>query len=487
MKKSLTEELNRMHSMMYGKQMNESDFVDNFLKNIGFSKEDDPIKADFVEDDLESFYDTLESAAEKGGLTQQPTGGIDYQKEVESMQIGLILLGYDLPRFGVDGLFGPETASAVNKFTSDKVSGEIKEDFVRLGDTNYSHVKFDTDGTQNDQINQALLDDLQVAGSRADVVITITTAKSGHSKLTINGRPSRHATNTAVDIALLDGIGAGGATNETNGNSRFRELGNRVKNELLNMGYSLNAEGGNKRAVLWQTNTGGNHYNHLHVSNIEGVLGSAPSSPSSPSETMVKATPEMLKKLIELLKEKGVSSEDLKKLTDPLVGNVEISLSGNWLEMTKQLIRKFETFTDKASGDEGTYRGGYGTSKKLVDGELVDVTAETTWTKDEAEETLDYQLKNTFGPIVASQLGSYNWEKLNDFQKASLLSFAYNAGPYVFTAREYGKNIKNAIEDGDMEAAAAYISQGPTTGAKSGKYYPGLSKRREFEAKLFLN
>jgi hypothetical protein len=311
MKKSLTEELTRMHSMMYGKQIDESEFIDKFLKNIGFRKEDDPTKADFVEDDLEEFYDTLESAAEKGGLTQQPTGGIDYQKEVESMQIGLTLLGYELPNHGVDGLFGPETAAAVSKFTNEKVSGDTKtsinEAFVRLGDTSYSNVKFDKDGTQNDQINQALLDDLQTAASKAGVVVTITTAKTGHGNLTINGRPSRHATNTAVDIAILDGIGAGGASNETNGNSQFRELGNRVKNELLNMGYSLNAEGSNQKAVLWQTNTGGNHYNHLHVSNKEGVSGSAP------SETMVKATPEMLKKLIELLKEKGVTSEDLKK------------------------------------------------------------------------------------------------------------------------------------------------------------------------------
>ena len=124
MKKSLTEELNRMHSMMYGKQINESDFVDNFLKNIGFKKEDDPTKADFAEDDVEEFYNTLESAAANGGLTQQPTGGIDYQKEVESMQIGLILLGYDLPRFGVDGLFGPETAAAVTEFTKEKLGDE---------------------------------------------------------------------------------------------------------------------------------------------------------------------------------------------------------------------------------------------------------------------------------------------------------------------------------------------------------------------------
>jgi hypothetical protein len=78
------------------------------------------------------------------------------------------------------------------------------------------------------------------------------------------------------------------------------------------MGYALNAEGGNQKAVLWQTDTGGNHYNHLHVSNKEGVSGSAP------SETMVKATPEMLKKLIELLKERGVTSEDLKKNIDTI-------------------------------------------------------------------------------------------------------------------------------------------------------------------------
>jgi murein DD-endopeptidase MepM/ murein hydrolase activator NlpD len=40
------------------------------------------------------------------------------------MQIGLILLGYDLPRFGVDGLFGPETAAAVKEFTKEKLGDE---------------------------------------------------------------------------------------------------------------------------------------------------------------------------------------------------------------------------------------------------------------------------------------------------------------------------------------------------------------------------
>jgi len=44
------------------------------------------------------------------GLTQQ-SGGITYQKEVESMQIGLVILGYDLPVHGIDGLFGPVNCS----------------------------------------------------------------------------------------------------------------------------------------------------------------------------------------------------------------------------------------------------------------------------------------------------------------------------------------------------------------------------------------
>ena len=321
MKRSLQEDLIRIHELTYGKSfLNEQEdtgFLSKVLKNIGINKDDitndDPKKADEVSDSVVEFYKNLDDAIAAGGLSQQQQGSMTYQAQVESMQIGLILLGYELPSHGVDGLFGPETASAVNKYITDKgIKSEVNEAFVQLNDTNYSNVKFDKDGTQYDQLNQALLDDLQTAASNAGVVITITTAKSGHSNLTINGRPSRHATNTAVDIALLDGIGAGGASNESNGNSQFRELGDKVKNELLNIGYALNAEGGNQKAVLWQTNTGGNHFNHLHVSNTEGVSGSAP------SETMSKATPEFLKSIVDSLKQRGVTSEDLKKHIDKI-------------------------------------------------------------------------------------------------------------------------------------------------------------------------
>ena len=156
---------------------------------------------------------------------------------------------------------------------------------VKLNKTSYPNVKFDNDGTQNDYVNDALLSDLQKAAQSVGIVITITTAKTGHNSLTINGRPSRHMDGTGVDVAILDGIGSGYATNSSNGIPKFRELGNKIKNALVSMGYTWNVESGNDKAVLWQTDTGGNHYNHLHVSNRTGESRSPTKTSTDNSST----------------------------------------------------------------------------------------------------------------------------------------------------------------------------------------------------------
>ena len=74
--------------------------------------------------------------------------------------------------------------------------------------------------------------------------------------------------------SIINGIDSGKATNNINGNSQFREFGNKLKDVLVNQeGYKWNPSGetGNNRVVLWQTSTGGNHYNHLHISNTTNV------------------------------------------------------------------------------------------------------------------------------------------------------------------------------------------------------------------------
>ena len=162
-------------------------------------------------------------------------------------------------------------------------------ELVKLNDTNYSNLKYDNDGTQSDSVNKPLLDDINAAAKAAGITATVTTASTGHSDKTVTGNKSRHGQQTAVDIAILNNIGAGGASNSSNGNAEFRTFGNKLKDALVSMGYTWNTESGNSKAVLWQTDTGGNHYNHLHVSNNSGESGTAPTVNSNASETAYNA------------------------------------------------------------------------------------------------------------------------------------------------------------------------------------------------------
>ena len=147
-----------------------------------------------------------------------------------------------------------------------------------------SYLKVDRD-TSNDKVDSQLLNDIETAAKKARVVVTITTAKTGHPSNT-SGKSSRHKSNDAVDVSIIDGIGSGGATSETNGNPEFRKLGNKLKDALVSLGYVWNGSerGGQPKVIYWQTNTGGNHFNHLHISNTGGGPSSTTSSTTS-SET----------------------------------------------------------------------------------------------------------------------------------------------------------------------------------------------------------
>jgi len=116
------------------------------------------------------------------------------------------------------------------------------------------------------------------------------------------------------------------ASNETNGNPSFREKGNLLKDALVKLGYTWNTESGNNKAVLWQTNTGGNHFNHLHVSNNSGASDAELESLVAGTGSVM--TPEDVKVLLGKVKEKGVTSEDLKKYIDRPVINDKINLDG---------------------------------------------------------------------------------------------------------------------------------------------------------------
>ena len=82
--------------------------------------------------------------------------------------------------------------------------------------------------------------------------------------ITTSGNASRHQRGDAVDVGgiyMNKKLKSYGSDRTT-----WYRLGDMMADFLQQNGFVLNRESGNKKAVLWKTMTGGNHYNHLHIS-----------------------------------------------------------------------------------------------------------------------------------------------------------------------------------------------------------------------------
>lgn len=126
MKKNLTENLKRIHTLLYGKSLLKEDVIDSIVGKPDPKKVDEPNKADDVTTKVNDFLDTLEGF--NGTLTQQEYGTMSFQKEVETVQIALSIAMAPkdpLPKHGIDGFFGPETASAIKQYKQSK--GNLNE------------------------------------------------------------------------------------------------------------------------------------------------------------------------------------------------------------------------------------------------------------------------------------------------------------------------------------------------------------------------
>ncbi len=295
-KTNLQEELKRIHEITYGKTLVNEDFIDKLLNKIGLGKKiDDPKKADLVTPDVAEFYKTIEDSISSNGLTQKPKGSMEYQKSVESMQIGLMMLGYQLPKYGVDGLFGPETADAVRKFKQDNL--KLNETVENLRDTldGLGYDEKSSELTSGGSVNNTLTDLVSQILKKYNEVnpntkVTITAGNDDfHQNLGYN---SPHTEGNAIDLVI--------SPYNTKNASDLISILNSVKGQDSNFSYI--DEYSNPSAA----STGG-HF-HLQYGGKSGKSGG-----------MEIATPEMLKKLLEMLKSKGVKSEELKKYIDKSV------------------------------------------------------------------------------------------------------------------------------------------------------------------------
>lgn len=316
MKRTLQEDLERIHSITYGKQIIQEGLLDDILKKVGLKKGeqtqkiDDPKKADLVSSDVNDFFSSLEKASQGGGISQQERGSMNFQKEVESMQIGLMLLGYDLPRYGVDGLFGPETAAAVTKFTTEKVGkGGPLGEAVNLVSQGGGVIGKPGHGTHNAPDWQSG-NAWDVTGPVGTKVFSITNGvvkkvrQDGGSGVKHSG--VKKIFGDQISITSTDGKPDVFYTHiETTLNT-----GDKVKE-------------GDVIGTIMQA---GGITPHVHVgiesgnlSNLASGLSNATGGSTSSNAPKIKATPEMINTLIDLLKQRGVKSEELKQYIDSAV------------------------------------------------------------------------------------------------------------------------------------------------------------------------
>lgn len=293
MKHNLNEQLSRIFYLTYGK------------KNINES--DDPKKADLVNDNVNDFYNTLNSIAQMGGLTQQKSGSMNYQKNVETLQIALKLLGYELPKYGIDGLFGPETANAVTMFKKDnniinESSQQLRKTLNSLGYDEKNN-ELTSGGEVNDSITNIvseILKKYKEVNPTVDVVVT-----AGNDNFHKN-RNSKHNSGDAIDIVIKP-------YNSKNASDLINIL-NDFKSKYSSFSYIDEYNNPSKGST-------GGHYHLQYGGNVSSNVNNKLSQTSQ----LVSADKETINLIINKLKARGVKPNELKSNIDVNLSNIDIT------------------------------------------------------------------------------------------------------------------------------------------------------------------
>lgn len=106
---------------------------------------------------------------------------------------------------------------------------------------------------------------------------------------------------------------------------------------------------------------------------------------------------------------------------------------------------------------------------------------ETTINAKQAQDLLEKDITERYEPIAKKAMGS-TWDKLNDQQKAALISYTYNAGGHI---NDIASDLKKAIECGDIQTAAEILSTGRKSLKNYKKYESNYNQRGTDEAALF--
>ena len=146
-------------------------------------------------------------------------------------------------------------------------------------------------------------------------------------------------------------------------------------------------------------------------------------------------------------------------------------MSPLWLTLATTLITQFENCKRTAYPDPGTggepWTIGWGSTGPSI-------TRGVTWTQTQADADLDHRV-TALGAVVDHALTT----PASDYEKAALISLAYNIGATNFAT----STLVKLFNAGDVAGAAAQFERWDHAG---GKEMAGLLRRRLIEEQEFL-
>lgn len=283
------------------------EFISGLDVDVAKKSTDEPGKADYIGEDVDDFFEILKGIDTE--ITEQKYGSMTRQQSVEAVQIALQILGYTLPRFGTDGLFGPETAAAVNKYKKDKGLTAVNEAGIIAPLALPSGFKGNFGQQRKTHVHNGI-----------DISTSVgTPIKAIADGVVVMSNPNYNNTcGAGISIKHADDFQSGYCHLSKNSVN----VGDSVK-----QGDVIGLTGGKVGAP----GAGNSQGPHLHFTLKKGgtpvnplsYFGDNIGAFSMPTDSLVQGgasiSVEMVDQLIDDLESRGVTSDDLKKHIDPAI------------------------------------------------------------------------------------------------------------------------------------------------------------------------
>lgn len=348
----------------FEKQMNEG-FVDWLT---GKNKEQKDLSPE-----VSSYYAELEEFANSGkAIPVQTKGQMQYSDLVRKIQLALDFLGYKMPKYGVDGLFGPETAGAIANFNSATASQNLTESLIDF--------KTFTVESINGRLPNSSLTPIRDASGSATKHKLNPTAAADYEKMrqaaeaegvtwTLND--SYRDYETQVKVAAAKGLYSQGGAAAAPGTS----------NHGLGSAVDINVKN-NRKARRWLetnaqkygfTSVANEPWHWEHKASASLMKQTQPTNAEIPTLTLIDG--DLVRRLIINLKNRGFSDQHLSQYNQQVQTEIDPAASTSDDAFYKEILRqlgteatpekmKFLKAWRQAEGGEFAFNP-FNTSKKL--------------------------------------------------------------------------------------------------------------------------